>query len=236
MGDQDFAVVFALFCFYIQEIDAAADAADLEGGLHGDGLRRVMWVASCVAGSLRPAGRRCQAESLLRNRFLAPPSRRLATTSGGSTAGIRDNSRCQRQRQCRRQRARAGRHRSLHLEPHDLAEASLAQLLLDGQEQVVRLVLLALGRLANGAKRLSTYEELEHEGLMVLKRDGRHEEFSREKLLSGVRKACQKRPVTPKAMEDLVDHIVAEVTAKYEAEVPGEVIGTMVSAIGLVGK
>lgn len=63
---------------------------------------------------------------------------------------------------------------------------------------------------------------------MVLKRDGRHEEFSREKLLTGIRKACQKRPVTPKAMEDLVDHIFAAVTAKYETEVPGEVIGTMV--------
>ena len=63
---------------------------------------------------------------------------------------------------------------------------------------------------------------------MVLKRDGRHEEFSREKLLSGIRKACQKRPVSPKAMEDLVDHIVATVTVKFEAEVPGDFIGTMV--------
>jgi len=63
---------------------------------------------------------------------------------------------------------------------------------------------------------------------MVLKRDGRHEEFSREKLLAGLKKACQKRPVTPKAMEDLVDHIVAVVTAKFENEVPGEFIGKMV--------
>ena len=63
---------------------------------------------------------------------------------------------------------------------------------------------------------------------MVLKRDGRHEEFSREKLISGIRKACQKRPVTPKAMEDLVDHIVASITVKFETEVPGDVIGTMV--------
>lgn len=76
--------------------------------------------------------------------------------------------------------------------------------------------------------RFTTYEEVEHEGLMVLKRDGRHEEFSRDKLLTGIRKACQKRPVTPKAMEDLVDHIVATVTAKYETEVPGEFIGTKV--------
>jgi transcriptional repressor NrdR len=76
--------------------------------------------------------------------------------------------------------------------------------------------------------RFTTYEELEHEGLMVLKRDGRREEFSREKLLSGIKKACQKRPISPKAMDDLVDHIVAAVTEKFEGEVPGEFIGKMV--------
>ena len=76
--------------------------------------------------------------------------------------------------------------------------------------------------------RFTTYEEVEHEGLMVLKRDGRREEFSREKLLSGIRKACQKRPVSSKAMEDLVDHVVVVVTEKFESEVPGEFIGKMV--------
>ena len=76
--------------------------------------------------------------------------------------------------------------------------------------------------------RFTTYEELEHEGLMVLKRDGRREEFSREKLLSGIKKACQKRPVGLKALDDLVDHIVAVVTEKFDSEVPGEFIGKMV--------
>jgi transcriptional repressor NrdR len=76
--------------------------------------------------------------------------------------------------------------------------------------------------------RFTTYEEVEHEGLMVLKHDGRHEEFSREKLLSGIKKACQKRPVTPKAMEDLVDGIVAAVTDQFENEVPAEFIGKSV--------
>jgi transcriptional repressor NrdR len=76
--------------------------------------------------------------------------------------------------------------------------------------------------------RFTTYEEIEHQGLMVLKRDGRHEEFSKDKLLSGIKKACQKRPVTPKAMEDLVDSIVDKITGKYEQEVPGEVIGKLV--------
>jgi len=81
---------------------------------------------------------------------------------------------------------------------------------------------------AQCSHRFTTYEEIEREGLMVLKRDGRHEEFSREKLLSGVRKACQKRPVSPQAMENLVDHIAAAVSDKYETEVPAEFIGKMV--------
>ena len=63
---------------------------------------------------------------------------------------------------------------------------------------------------------------------MVLKRDGRREEFLREKLLSGIKKACQKRPVSLKAMDDLVDHVVATVTGKFESEVPGDFIGKMV--------
>jgi transcriptional repressor NrdR len=76
--------------------------------------------------------------------------------------------------------------------------------------------------------RFTTYEEVEHEGLMVMKRDGRREEFSREKLLAGVKKACQKRPISLKAMDDLVDHVVAAVTEKFENEVPGDLIGKMV--------
>ncbi|HTL56302.1 MAG TPA: transcriptional regulator NrdR [Candidatus Limnocylindrales bacterium] len=76
--------------------------------------------------------------------------------------------------------------------------------------------------------RFTTYEEIERGGLVVIKRDGRREEFSKEKLISGIRKACQKRPVSPKVIEDLVERLVNEVTDKYEREVPGEVIGRLV--------
>src|SRR5213593_3317986 len=76
--------------------------------------------------------------------------------------------------------------------------------------------------------RFTTYEQIEQEGLFVVKRDGRREEFSTEKLLSGIRKACQKRPVSPKVIEDLVDRIVTEVSDKYDREVPAEVIGKLV--------
>lgn len=63
---------------------------------------------------------------------------------------------------------------------------------------------------------------------MVVKRDGRREQFSREKLLSGLKKAFQKRPVSPEAIEDLAEKIVNEITDKYEREVPGSVIGERV--------
>jgi transcriptional repressor NrdR len=76
--------------------------------------------------------------------------------------------------------------------------------------------------------RFTTYEEIEREGLFVLKRDGRREEFSREKLFSGLKKACQKRPVPQKAIEDLVEQIAEAVNNKFESEVPAEFIGKMV--------
>ena len=76
--------------------------------------------------------------------------------------------------------------------------------------------------------RFTTYEEIERDQLMVLKRDGRREEFSKDKLLSGLRKACQKRPISPKAIEDLVDKIVDVVTNKFEREVPAEFVGKLV--------
>jgi transcriptional repressor NrdR len=76
--------------------------------------------------------------------------------------------------------------------------------------------------------RFTTYEEVERAGLVVLKHDGRREEFSKEKLMSGLKKACQKRPIGPKLIEDLVERIVNEVTDKYEREVPSEFIGKLV--------
>lgn len=76
--------------------------------------------------------------------------------------------------------------------------------------------------------RFTTYEEIERAGLVVVKRDNRREEFSKEKLLSGLRKACQKRPVSPKAIEDLVERIVNDISDRYEREVPAEEIGRQV--------
>lgn len=76
--------------------------------------------------------------------------------------------------------------------------------------------------------RFTTYEEIERASLVVTKRDDRREEFSKQKLTAGIRKACQKRPVSPQVIDDLVEHIVDELTDKYEREVPAEEIGKLV--------
>jgi transcriptional repressor NrdR len=61
--------------------------------------------------------------------------------------------------------------------------------------------------------------------LMVVKRDGRREQFSRDKLLAGVTKACQKRPIGTKVVEDMVERVVASIYKNYDREVPGAHIG-----------
>lgn len=78
--------------------------------------------------------------------------------------------------------------------------------------------------------RFTTYEQIERATLMVLKRDGRREPFSKEKLATGIRRACEKRPISPQAIEDAVERIVTDLTEKYEDEVPGLAIGERVMA------
>jgi transcriptional repressor NrdR len=63
---------------------------------------------------------------------------------------------------------------------------------------------------------------------MVLKRDGRTEEFSREKLRGSIEKACQKRAVSQEAITNLVEQIVDDVSNKFDREVPYGDIGSRV--------
>src|SRR5262245_35961468 len=73
--------------------------------------------------------------------------------------------------------------------------------------------------------RYTTYEEIERPRLMVLKRDGRTEEFSREKLLASIQKACQKRPVTQESIANLVERIVDDLSNAFDREVPYGAVG-----------
>ena len=80
----------------------------------------------------------------------------------------------------------------------------------------------------NCGKRFTTYEKIEEIPIMVIKKDGTREPFDSEKILSGVRKACEKRPVSTADMELLVDNVVREVFNSLEQEVRSEAIGEMV--------
>jgi transcriptional repressor NrdR len=75
------------------------------------------------------------------------------------------------------------------------------------------------------SKRFTTYEQIEEQPLMVIKKDGRRERFDRKKVLGGLVKACEKRPVSIADLETLADNIEAELLKSYEREVPSQVIG-----------
>ncbi len=76
--------------------------------------------------------------------------------------------------------------------------------------------------------RFTTYEEILRDSLMVIKQDGRIEEFSRQKLLNGITRACRKRPVTLQMIEWMVDRIIEQIEQDYELEVPSRDIGERV--------
>jgi len=76
--------------------------------------------------------------------------------------------------------------------------------------------------------RFTTYERAQAQNLLVIKKDGRREEFSAEKLAGGIRKACAKRPVSQEAIEEMVDDIEAQLNKLGKGEVASSVIGDMV--------
>lgn len=77
-------------------------------------------------------------------------------------------------------------------------------------------------------KRFTTYEVIERMPLMVIKRDGSRESFDRVKIINGVVRACEKRPVTMAQIESVADEIEQELRGRLESEVKTEKIGEMV--------
>lgn len=75
------------------------------------------------------------------------------------------------------------------------------------------------------AMRFTTYERMQRAPLVTIKKDGRREPFSREKLLAGMSKACQKRPVPMDRIENEVELIEQECRSRFEKEVPSQFIG-----------
>ncbi len=76
-------------------------------------------------------------------------------------------------------------------------------------------------------KRFTTYEIVETTPLMVMKKDGTIEPFNREKLLNGLLRACEKRPVSLKRLEQMVDEIEQKLKNSLEGEVSSRAIGEL---------
>lgn len=76
--------------------------------------------------------------------------------------------------------------------------------------------------------RFSTYEEMEILGLMIVKRDSRRESYSREKMVSGLKKSCEKRPITEDRFRRLVHAIERDLQRLKKPEISSSEIGKIV--------
>ena len=77
-------------------------------------------------------------------------------------------------------------------------------------------------------RRFTTFERIEENPIMVVKRDGRRELFEREKIATGIRKACEKRPISTDVQNQMVERIVREVNNSLDSEVSTAALGEMV--------
>lgn len=78
------------------------------------------------------------------------------------------------------------------------------------------------------SKRFTTYEYIEEKPLLVVKKDGRRQPYDRKKLLSGVQKACEKRPISLDKIEDLISAVERQVYKRFDREVLSKDIGAMI--------
>ena len=80
----------------------------------------------------------------------------------------------------------------------------------------------------NCSKRFTTYEYVEKTPFMVVKKDGRREPFSRQKILTGLLKACEKRPISVEVLEKVANEIETQLQKKFERELGSNFIGELV--------
>ena len=73
--------------------------------------------------------------------------------------------------------------------------------------------------------RFTTYERMEAPRLFVVKKDGRREQYNRDKVLTGLRRSCEKRPVSEAQMEEVVAGVERELFSRGENEVPATMVG-----------
>jgi transcriptional repressor NrdR len=77
-------------------------------------------------------------------------------------------------------------------------------------------------------KRFTTYERIEESPLIVIKKDQRREPFDRQKILNGLLRACEKRPVSILTIEQLIDSVEKELRNRMDPEVSSTTIGELV--------
>jgi transcriptional repressor NrdR len=77
-------------------------------------------------------------------------------------------------------------------------------------------------------RRFTTYERIEEIPLMIIKKDGRREEFNRDKIRSGITKACEKRNVSMNSIEDFLDELEQELRETGKKEISSSVVGERV--------
>jgi len=77
-------------------------------------------------------------------------------------------------------------------------------------------------------RRFTTYEEIEDKDLLVVKRDGRREPFSRKKLETGILKACEKRPIPAETIKAFVERLVRQLRIESSSEINSKEIGESV--------
>ncbi len=80
----------------------------------------------------------------------------------------------------------------------------------------------------NCGKRFTTYEKIEEIPIYVVKKDGRREPFNSDKILAGVAKACEKRPVSVTEQSRLVDNVTKEIFNRLDQEISSREIGEIV--------
>lgn len=80
----------------------------------------------------------------------------------------------------------------------------------------------------NCCHRFTTYERVEEKTLVVVKKDGTREQFSREKIFNGIIRSAQKRPVSSSEIEEVVNRIEQKVRAHSDSEVESDLIGNLV--------
>ena len=76
-------------------------------------------------------------------------------------------------------------------------------------------------------RRFTSYEQIDSITYMVVKRDGRREAFNRAKLLAGLRRACEKRPIPPRRLEEIADAVEARLQEQEDRELSSHEIGSI---------